>query len=48
MHLPNTRTLCAHTQGDLLYYSFPALDQIPFVRHGFSTRLGGVSGGVFS
>ena len=48
MHLPNTRTLCAHTQGDLLYYSFPALDRIPFVRHGFSTRLGGVSEGVFS
>ena len=48
MHLPNTETLCAHTQEELLYYSFPALDRIPFVRHGFSTRLGGVSRGIFS
>jgi uncharacterized protein, YfiH family len=30
------------------HISFPVLIQIPFVRHGFSTRLGGVSEGFFS
>lgn len=29
------------------YFSFPILEQFPFIRHGFSTRLGGVSKGVF-
>ncbi|MBR5524773.1 MAG: peptidoglycan editing factor PgeF [Clostridia bacterium] len=48
MQLPKTETLRPHIVGDLVYYSFPALDSIPFVRHGFSTRLGGVSEGVFS
>lgn len=48
MQLPETKRLTCHAQGDLVYYSFPALDAIPFVRHGFSTRLGGVSEGVFS
>ena len=48
MHLPHTETLCAHIQGDLLYYSFPSLDGLEGVRHGFSTRLGGVSEGIFA
>lgn len=34
--------------GDLVYLSFPALEQTGFVRHGFSTRLGGVSEGKFA
>ncbi len=29
------------------YLTFPALSELPFVRHGFSTRLGGVSEGMF-
>ena len=29
------------------YVSFPILEQFPFIRHGFSTRLGGVSKGMF-
>lgn len=29
------------------YFSFPKLESIPFIRHGFSTRLGGVSSGMF-
>lgn len=29
------------------YLSFPVLSGIPFIRHGFSTRLGGVSKGIF-
>ena len=48
MNLPQTHTLCPHLQGDLLYYSFPSFDDINFVRHGFSTRLGGVSEGTFA
>ncbi|MGB4660701.1 MAG: peptidoglycan editing factor PgeF [Mobilitalea sp.] len=30
------------------YLSFPVLSEIPFIKHGFSTRLGGVSSGIFS
>ncbi|MFI3209104.1 MAG: peptidoglycan editing factor PgeF [Eubacteriales bacterium] len=30
------------------YFSFPLLEQLDMVRHGFSTRLGGVSEGIFS
>lgn len=43
MELPKTQTLTARERAGVLYYSFPALDALPFVRHGFSTRLGGVS-----
>lgn len=42
--LPESRTLTPHP-GEVPYYTFPAFDAVPFVRHGFSTRLGGVSGG---
>ena len=48
MTLPKTDNLCAHQMGDLVYYTFPAFDRIPFIRHGFSTRLGGVSEGIFA
>lgn len=48
MLLPKTEALCAHQDGDVVYYSFPAFDRIAGVRHGFSTRLGGVSEGIFS
>lgn len=47
MMLPNTRALRAHTAGEVLYYTFPALDQLGFVRHAVSTRLGGVSRGAY-
>jgi YfiH family protein len=30
------------------YITFPVLLEIPFIKHGFSTRLGGVSEGMFS
>ncbi len=43
MIYPKTQTLTANVCGDLLYYSFPAFDRLGFVKHGFSTRLGGVS-----
>lgn len=47
MTLPKTTSLKENCKGDLLYYTFPAFDALPFVRHGFSTRLGGVSGGIY-
>lgn len=34
--------------AEVPYLSFPVLSHIPFIRHGFSTRLGGVSNGMFS
>lgn len=33
--------------GEVLYLSYPLLEQTGFVNHGFSTRIGGVSEGVF-
>lgn len=35
-------------KNGVVFLSFPALDRTGMVRHGFSTRLGGVSQGVFS
>lgn len=34
-------------KGELIYLSFPSLEKIDFIRHGFSTRIGGVSEGMF-
>ena len=47
MQLPETHVLTPHFEENLLYYTFPALDAIPFVKHAFSTRLGGVSKGIY-
>lgn len=47
MTLPESKTLTVHS-GEVPYYSFPAFDRVDFVRHGFSTRLGGVSEGTFA
>ncbi|NLP34705.1 MAG: peptidoglycan editing factor PgeF [Clostridiales bacterium] len=33
---------------DVPYITFPVLSDIPFIQHGFSTRLGGVSSGNFA
>ncbi len=46
--LPKTKNLSSRQVGEVLYYSFPAFDAIDGVRHGFSTRLGGVSEGIFA
>lgn len=43
-----SRTVNINAVGDLLYITFPKLEQCGAVRHAFSTRLGGVSGGQFS
>ena len=46
--LPDSRTMSVHRDGEVVYYSFPAFDALPFVRHGISTRLGGVSRGKYA
>ena len=48
MEFPHTDTLKLHRETGVPYYTFPALEAVPFVRHGFSTRLGGVSGGRYA
>ncbi len=35
-------------RGGVLYFSFPSLDKMPGIVHGFSSRIGGVSEGIFS
>lgn len=47
IQLPKSETLTVHDKDGVVYYTFPAFDEIPFVRHGFSTRLGGVSDGIY-
>lgn len=47
MKWPASETLTRHETAGVPYYSFPSFDALPFVRHGFSTRLGGVSKGVY-
>jgi len=34
--------------GEVLYLTFPSFDRIPSLYHAFSTRKGGVSGGIYS
>lgn len=47
MRMLHSNTMTAHNKDGVVYYTFPAFDAVPFVRHGFSTRLGGVSTGTF-
>jgi YfiH family protein len=47
MNLPDSKTLNVHEADGVVYYTFPSFDALPFVRHGFSTRLGGVSSGIY-
>lgn len=35
-------------EGEVSYFTFPSMDALPYVRHGFSTKEGGVSEGEFS
>ncbi len=43
-----SKTLNIHNKNGVVYLTFPKLDKTKGVRHGFSTRLGGVSTGQFS
>ncbi len=48
MKLPESKTLTLHQKGDVVYYSFPHIDAYPCFKTGFSTRLGGVSEGIYA
>ncbi len=41
----NSKTLNLHKKGEVLYLTFPKIENVGGVRHAFSTRLGGVSKG---
>ncbi len=45
---PGASALRQDCQGDVEYLTFPSLEQTGIVRHLFSTRLGGVSQGIYS
>ena len=40
--------LIQKNKKDVVYLSFPLLENSRLVKHGFSTRIGGVSEGIFS
>lgn len=44
----NNQNAVLEDNKEVPHITFPALSKIPFIQHGFSTRLGGVSQGVFS
>jgi YfiH family protein len=48
MTFENTSEAHLEQKAGVSYLSFPALSQFPFLKHGFSTRLGGVSSGILS
>ena len=48
MILPASRTMTPHADQGVGYYSFPSLDTLGFVCNAFSTRMGGVSEGVYA
>lgn len=46
--LVNSKAMKLHNSDSVPYLTFNSLEEIKFIRHGFSTRLGGVSKGIFS
>jgi len=47
MNLPKTERLHAVEKDGVLVYAFPSFEAISGVKHGMSTRFGGVSDGIF-
>lgn len=45
---PNKRQVRINRSGELVYLTFPVLEEIDWVSHLFSTRMGGVSEGIYS
>lgn len=48
MRFINNREARIDLNMEVPFFTFPALSALPFIKHGFSTRLGGVSKGQFS
>lgn len=36
-----------HEKNQVVYLSFPHLESLPFIKHGFTTRIGGISEGIY-
>jgi polyphenol oxidase len=47
MKFQNSQKAILNKDKTTPYITFPVLSEIPFIKHGFSTRLGGVSVGIF-
>ncbi len=47
MNFKNTPNAQLESSKSVPYLSFPVLSAIPFLLHGFSTKLGGISSGIF-
>ena len=47
MKFNNSKNAILNIDTEVPYLTFPSLSEITFIRHGFSTRLGGVSKGCF-
>ncbi len=45
---PNKRQVRINQAGELVYLTFPILEEIEGINHLFSTRMGGVSEGIYS
>lgn len=43
-----SKVLNIHKKNNILYFTFPSFEKYRFVSHAFSSRLGGVSKGIFS
>ena len=50
MNLPkfNSEIMNLNVKNDVPFLTYKALEELPFITHAFSTRLGGVSTGEFS
>ena len=47
-HDKNARKMTVHNKNGVVYLTYPAFDSQEEIIHGFSTRLGGVSQGIYS
>ncbi len=47
MHFQNSKHAVIDFNRRVPYITFPVLSELPYICHGFSTRLGGVSEGIF-
>ncbi len=47
MKFKNNKNAIFNTSKKVPYFTFPCLSEIGFIKHGFSTRLGGVSTGIY-
>ncbi len=48
MFYPNSQSLAVCETAGVPYCVFPHIQELDFVKHGFSTRIGGVSEGIFA